>query len=375
MPVALGIDLGNAKVKFCSVAYYHDNKPSIKWKSYSLPSTVDKRYNFRTGLQQRLDEFLRNELQQDINNIDIFVLCSSNAYSFTTFSQGTYYNAQIATDIFPSDKIFMIADNGDLFHPADVLNMTGMAPYKFALTNAFGSAYLGSHLIKNGLSMDIGTTTTDIIPIKNNQIDPDGLKDSVPYVQHRYYSRKINWYGLTVTPLYSIVSEVVLNKKRYGIVTRSYNTDIVFSVLFEQYKNIIGSHAYRDHYPSIQEARLKLAQFIGLDDYLLTPGDIDKIAVYVYKKLIKKISGCIKYVLRNEFHNQKTDELEVTVFALGQDLLAKPALIDAGINENKIRNLTIGQEIDLYSASSAYALAVKGIESIEGKKVLNDLIY
>lgn len=374
MSLTLGIDLGNGKVKFCSIKY-SDNTPVIKWNTYSLPFTENRREDFEIGLKKRLNEFLTNEVSADIEDIDLSIFCSSNSFSFFTFSEGISYNAQLLSDIFSKDKIFMISDNGQLFHAKDVLCLTGFDLYKFPLTNFHGSAYLGSILVKNGLSIDIGTTTTDIIPIKNHEIDPDGFKDCIPYIQHRYCSKKISWYGLTITPLYRFISTVPVNKRNYEIVSRDYYTDIIFAILFPQYKKIIEKHAYVDYYPSSNQARSKLAQFAGLDDYLLTPKQIDKIALYVYKKLIKKVSFCIKYVFEKEFKEQRKDKLEIALFALGQELLAKPAIIGAGFNKNNIKTLQIGKKIDLYTASSAYALAVKACVELNGKKVLKDLVY
>lgn len=359
MLVTLGIDIGNSKVKFCALKLKNKELTAI-WESYSLPYTHNRRLDFEIGFYQRLEDFLNKKLLMKKTDIDLAICCSSNSYSFTTFDLGVLHTAQILKDNF-SNNIKIISANGELYSPDEVLSMYGINLYRFALTNFYGSAYLGSKLIKNGISIDIGTTTTDIIPIKDGEIDPDNLKYPDNYIEHRYSSKKINWYGMTITPLCFLTDSIPLNGKKYSIVPRDYYTDLVISVLELMDIKLIQRHAYFDYFPNNNTSASKIAQFIGLDDKLLSYKDIKKIAQYLYKRLIDKIVSSIRYVIKTEFKDYKLNEIEIASFALGQDVLTKPAIIKAGLNENNIKTLQ-DKRNNLWTVTSAYALALKAFE-------------
>ena len=62
-------------------------------------------------------------------------------------------------------------------------------------------------------------------------------------------------------------------------------------------------------------------------------------------------------------------ELEIASFALGEALLLKPALTRAGFDPGRIRTLQLGREQALWSASSAFAMALLALEDRLGERI------
>lgn len=367
----LGIDVGNAKVKFCWVNYPGNwDQADITWKSHPLPFSDDRQADFSDGLPlQTLIFALAHEIElADLSGV---VICSSHSLSYPTFDQSVRHLAAIARATFPDTvPVWLVRADGQLTRAEAIPALADADLYTYTLTNFYGSACLGQRLIHNGLSIDIGTTTTDVIPIINGELDPVGLANPADYLRFRYQHHRINWLGLTITPLAMLTDHVPVGAQTFQIVPRDYRTDLLFALMDEADPELMREHAYDRVFPARDYAAQRLAQFVGLDAQLLRPGELAQIRDYLYGQLCHKVSHAITAVAAESFPDTPLGELEVAVFALGEQVLARPALLQAGFAPAQMRTLQLRRDQQLWSASSAFAMALRALEEGRGETLL-----
>lgn len=363
----LGLDVGNAKLKLCLIDSPGNlDQALVVWDSLAIPFTANRPQDFEQGLPLNLALFSHlNDVL--LESLDAIVVCSSQAYSYPVFHLGVTHLAQVLQDMIPDVPIYFVRADGQMTLSSELLQFPPEELYGYVLTNFFGSAYLGSKMIKNGLALDIGTTTTDIIPIVDGQIDPVGLAQPHQYLAFRSEHYRLNWLGLTVIPLVSLAERVCLGSRSYQMVGRDYRTELVFAVLGQVHPDLMSRHAYGHLFPEPEDAARRLAQLTGLDAFLHTPEEVIEIAQFFYDRLVTRVSEAIQKVTEQTFGG--SESLDVAVFALGEQALAQPALLKAGFKIEQLRFLQYRRNDDLWSASSVFAMALKGLEHLVGHAV------
>ncbi len=368
--LVLGLDLGNAKLKLCLIRFQGDLESSeIVWASQPLPLSSDRRDDFESGIPLALMSFcLKNSLK--LSEIEGVAVCSSHSYSYDRFYESVDHLVAILGKVFKQCPVFLVSALGTLTPLADIPALAPAEKYRYVLTNFVGSATLATRQIQNGLSIDIGTTTLDIIPIVNGQIDPVGLQDPDGYLRFRYSHNRIHWLGLTIVPLHSLCERVDLSTGSFQIVPRHYRTDLIFALLAESAESdpaLFEEHAYGQAFPSPERARNQLCQLIGLDPFWVSEAEIVELRDLLYGRLRDKAAAAIQAVTRDCFGGVKP-ELEVAVYALGESLLARPALLQAGFEACQLRGLALKREQGLWSASSVFAMALLALEKLTGQR-------
>jgi hypothetical protein len=186
-------------------------------------------------------------------------------------------------------------------------------------------------------------------------------------VRFRYQHHRLGWYGLTNTPLPMIAQEVVTSTGTYQVVTRGHRSDLLFVLHDDVDQRLLRDHAYVSP-PNREQALAELAELVGLDRRLLEEPEILAVRDFLYERLVDRVAGLVKAVVQETF-DRPPAELDVAEFALGGRALARPALIRAGFDARRIRTLSFGQSQGLWSASSAFGMALLGLEYTLGRRV------
>lgn len=362
----LGLDVGNGKVKCCWIDWQGDWVNSrIIWDSLPLPVSADRRHDFEFSLPFLLLDFCEAH-EIVFKNIEQIVVCCSHSFSYQPYSESIRHLAVVLGNLFKAGNASLVRVDGVLTPMAEIADLSTPETYAYTFTNYYGSALLGSRLIKDGLSLDLGTTTLDVIPIQNGQIDPEGLTSPEHYLRYRYSQGRIHWLGLTIIPLASLASHVPVGENVFQIVPRAYNSDLLFGYNSED-TPLMQRHAYGQSFPDPVLSRQRLAQFIGLDDQLASEAEIREVRDFLYERLLDRVAAEISAVAHKSF-NRPLHELDIASFALGESLVLRPALERAGFDPKRIKTLELGREQQLWSASSAFAMALLAVESLTGQQ-------
>lgn len=363
----LGLDIGNAKVKALYLEVQQGQIRRCVWDSLPLPVSEDRAMDFQVYLPLELLQFFHAQ-GLDKTELDQVVVCCSHSFAFDPYSDSIRHLQGLLQDYFEAIPVALVRADGQLTPLEELTGCSDAALYAYVFTNFYGSAWLASQQIEQGISLDMGTTTLDIIPIHGGQIDPRGLAAPArarDYLRFRYHQDRIHWLGMTVTPLEKLTARVALNGESYQVVPRGYRSENLFALPSPTQTvkaELLTRHAYGKHLPNIAQAQRALAESIGLDRSLLTPTEILQVRQAYIDALIDQVSEAIERVVSSEFKTQPREALQVAAFALGAEDILKPALERCGFRPQQWIDLKYGQEDALWSATSVFAMALLALK-------------
>ncbi len=200
-------------------------------------------------------------------------------------------------------------------------------PLKVAGANWAATGWMVAQQIRNCVVVDVGSTSTSIIPIISSKVAAAGKTDL-----EKLMNGELVYTGSLRTNVAATVHSVSLR----GSVAR------VSSELFAQLGDvhlILGNLKAEDYTSETadgrgktrEEALARLARVVCADTETLTEQEIIQIAKYVYKSQVKQISEGLRQVYARLGKDAK-DTVPVVVTGLGKDFLARKAAQKADIN-------------------------------------------
>ncbi len=132
---------------------------------------------------------------------------------FRTKRDGVAFVLDAMTRAFPSASLHVFTADGRFLSPADALN----EPLAVAASNWAATASIVALDHPNALLIDIGTTTTDIIPIVHARLAALGTTDPA-----RLASGELVYAGALRTPVEAIVQHVPLGASLAGVSAESF---------------------------------------------------------------------------------------------------------------------------------------------------------
>ena len=227
-----------------------------------------------------------------------------------------------------------------------------------ASANWVATALFMGKRIPKCILVDIGSTTTDIIPITNGVPDTKGKTDT-----DRFLNGELFYTGALRATIPSIVHKVPLRGK-------------LCPTSFEKFALAADVHLLLDHIAQAEytcetadgrgktkpEALARLARIVCADTNLLSEQEIHSMATYIYERQLDQIRESMIQVL--ETHEGYDLTTPVVVTGLGAEFLAKKVA-----EQMKFRKLiNLEQELGHQGAlaAPAAAIAILLAEELEG---------
>ena len=167
-------------------------------------------------------------------------------------------------------------------------------PLRVAAANWMASATLAARTFRDALFVDVGSTTTDIIPLAGGRVAARGRSDPA-----RLRSGELVYSGALRTPVSAIVRFVPLRGRRCRVAA-------------EQFAVAADAHVWLGHIEerdytcetpdgrgrSREEAAARLARMVCADLEMLRPDDITVIAGTVARAQVRQIASGMRQVMR-----------------------------------------------------------------------------
>lgn len=223
---------------------------------------------------------------------------------FRTKREGVLFVLQSVRDAFPEYPCSVLSLSGE-FVPAQAAQRT---PLDFAASNWVATALYLSRQFPHCIMVDVGSTTTDIIPILAGKVSSRGKTDL-----ERLIAGELVYTGLLRTHLASIVHAVPVGGQ-FCPVSSEY-----FAISGDVH--LILGHIQPQDYDcptpdgrpaSLESARARLARLVCADSEMLAQEAIDRIADYIYQQQLAQIGRALSQVL-----SQLPGSRQVPVVALG----------------------------------------------------------
>lgn len=348
----LGLDIGGANTKAAFLktqdATMQELRTSMKyfpiWKSG------------KDQLPKILEKLKKVVVDSALDGVGVTITAElSDAY--WTKKEGIDHVLDSITEVFGDVPTFVLDVEANLLPVKDARR----EPLKVASANWAATGWMISQLIKNCVVVDVGSTTTSIIPVINGKIVAEGRTDL-----EKLQNGELVYSGVLRTNVAAIVDGIPVR----GRVAR------VSSELFAQSGDVhlilgnIGEEEYTAETcdgrgKTRREAMARLARVVCADTDMLTEQEIVDMTKFVYHKQVEQISRGIKQV--HERIKPYLQEKIVVVTGLGRNFLARKAAENAGFKDIIDLKEHLGAETAVVSPSVGVALMLAS--RLEGKTV------
>lgn len=282
MPGILGWDIGGANIKAAWLPYASAGPGAIHTASspFEIWRGIDR-------LQNVLLE-LAAGVAPEAPQAMALTMTAELADVFSTKRAGVLFVLQSVADAFPDCPCFVLSLSGEFVPTAQAQ----LAPLEFAASNWVATARYLSRQFPDCLMVDVGSTTTDIIPILAGQVQSQGKTDL-----DRLIAGELVYTGLLRTHLASIVHTVPVRGQICSVSSEYFaiSGDV----------HLILGHIQPADYdcptpdsrpPSQATARARLARLVCADTEMLSPDAIDAMASYIYQQQLEQIENALSQV-------------------------------------------------------------------------------
>jgi probable H4MPT-linked C1 transfer pathway protein len=207
-------------------------------------------------------------------------------------------------------------------------------PLKAAAANWIATAQIATLISDNCIFIDTGSTTTDIIPIKNGKECAIGKSDF-----DRSATGELVYTGTLRTNLASFLDKVELNGKSYRVASELFaQTADVYTVL-----DLISEEDYVcDTFDGESKSKIdcakRIARVVCADLEMLSMDDIVEMSEFIHQKQVEQIAEGLRQV----HETQNLDLIVVT--GLGKDILDRPAAELLGLEVKSMGDILTDDE-------------------------------
>lgn len=283
MVTIIGWDIGGANIKAAWLAYEHGIAREVR--AASLPFEIWRH-------KDRLPEVLKEAFAQvttEVPQAMALTMTAELADVFSTKREGVLFVMDRMLTAFPDCASSALSLSGDFYPLVEAMKQ----PLDFAASNWLAT---GMHLGRqhpDSLLVDVGSTTTDIIPVLGGKLAAKGYTDL-----DRLKTGELVYTGALRTHLAAIVHQVPVSGQLCPVSSEYFaiSGDV----------HLILGHITPDEYncptpdgrpPSIESARRRLARLVCADMDMLTVAEIGEMAGYIYEQQLEQIRRALQQVL------------------------------------------------------------------------------
>lgn len=347
----LGLDVGGANTKATFLKTQNSTAKELRTALEYLPM-------WKTGRIQlpRVLEKLKKKLADSaaLDGVGVTVTAElSDVYA--TKKEGVNHVLDCVCQVFCGVPVFVLDVKANLVS----VEQARKNPLEVASANWAATGWLVKHAIKNCVVVDVGSTTTSIIPVVNGKLAAEGKTDL-----EKLQNGELVYSGSLRTNIVAVVDRIPVK----GTVAR------VSSELFSQTGDVhllLGNITENDYTAETcdcrgktrKEAAARLARVVCADTDMLTEQEVMDVARFVYRKQVEHIADGLKQVKQRV--KLKADT--AVVAGLGRSFLARKAAEQAEFKEIIDMSELLGADAAVVSPSASVAFMVA--ERLEGKTV------
>jgi probable H4MPT-linked C1 transfer pathway protein len=279
----LGWDIGGANIKAAWLPYASGEAGAVR--TAFRPFEIWRR-------PERLQAILREmatEVAPESPQAIALTMTAELADIFSTKREGVLFVLQSVKEAFPNYPSYVLSLSGE-FVPIEEAQL---APLDFAASNWIATACYLSRQFPHCLMVDVGSTTTDIIPILGGKVSSRGKTDL-----DRLVAGELVYTGLLRTHLASIVHAVPIGGQFCPVSSEYFSISGDVHLILGHIQPADYDCPTPDGRPaSLETARARLARLVCADTDMLAQEAIDRMAEFIYQQQIAQISRALSQVL------------------------------------------------------------------------------
>jgi probable H4MPT-linked C1 transfer pathway protein len=279
----------------------------------------------------------------------------SDAYQ--TKKEGIDHVLDSVTEVFGEASTFVLDVEADLLPVKDAREK----PLKVASANWAATGWMISQLIKNCIVVDVGSTTTSIIPVLEGKIAAEGKTDL-----QKLQNGELVYSGSLRTNVAAIVDSIPVRGRDTRVSSELFSQSGDVNLILDN----IGKEEYTaetcdGRRKTRREAMARLARVVCADTDMLTEQEIVDMAKFVHIRQVEQIAGGLNQVY--ERVKPRLQKGTVVVTGLGRNFLARKAAENSGFENIINMEDFLGSDAAVVAPSVGVALMLA--TRLEGKTV------
>ena len=315
--IIIGLDVGGANLKACRLEINESQISSdIKCKSVFFPIWQHERRN----LWQTIVDTVHEVSKGVVPDLVSLVMTAELSDTFQTKREGVLTIARSIVEYLGEIPIVFPSVYLDLLD----LQQVEENPHAIAASNWPPLAWAVGQSYPDCLLIDVGSTTTDVIPINDGLPQTSGLDD-----MNRLIHGELVYTGALRTDLSAILKRVNTKLGICRVSSEYFSTSAdVHLVLGNIHEDKYTSDTADGRGKSREECLARIARLICGDIELIPKDEIMNIAEQVWIQQIDEISEAILQVCKAK--GLSPEDEQYVVSGLGSDFLARPAIEKSG---------------------------------------------
>ncbi len=282
--VIIGWDIGgvNTKVAFLGLRKEKIEEAAIFSKYFEI-------WRDKQGLTPLLRQMALSQIQRGNSSAMAVTMTAELSDIFRTKREGVAFILNSLEEAFPGIPLYVFTVDGSFVSPREAKE----DPLRVAAANWMATALLLAHRYRSGLLIDVGTTTTDIIPLLEGEVLARGKNDL-----ERLIAGELVYSGVLRTPVSALVSKVPVGGRMCRVSSEYFaicgDIYIILGLISES-DYVCPAPDGRGKDP--RSARERLARVVCADVEMLSPEAVDQMATYIAERQVQQIAEAISQVL------------------------------------------------------------------------------
>jgi probable H4MPT-linked C1 transfer pathway protein len=349
----LGLDIGGANTK---AAFLKTQNGTVK----ELSTSVEYFPIWKEG-KTRLPQVLENLKKRLVDSTTLngvgVTMTAELSDTYCSKREGVNHILDCVIQVLNDVPMFVLDVEAELLSVGNARR----APLKVASANWAATGWMVSRVIKNCLVVDVGSTTTSIIPVIDGKIVADGRTD-----MEKLQNGELIYSGSLRTNVAAITDSVPLRGETVRLSSELFaQSGDVHLLLDNINEEEYTTEATDGRGKTKKEAMARLARVVCADIEMLTEQDIMNMAQFIYERQLEQIVGGLIQVYERIQPLLVQEKIRVVVTGFGRKFLAGIASEKAGFTEVVDMSEMLGAEASVVSPSVGVALMVAG--NLEGK--------
>jgi len=348
----LGYDIGGANTKAVLAAVKNGKllNAEVAVEYFPIWKQPEKLTEILLTLKQRLGE-------NKLDGVGVTMTAElSDAYQ--TKREGVNHILCCVKKAFPDVPIYILNTDAQL----ESLDVAYQEPLGSAAANWAATGWLVAQHLKNCVVVDVGSTSTSIIPVVYGEVVARGKTDL-----DKLICGELVYTGCLRTNVAAIVQSIPIRNGVAGLAAE-------FFALSSDVHLVLGNITTKDYTSetadgrgkSISEALVRLARVVCADTEMLTRQEIINIAQFIYDKQIRQVAEGLTKVY-SYTKSLSSGEIPVVVTGLGKNFIARKAAETLGVDAIVDLGTILPEKAVL--ATPAFGVALMTANKLEGETV------
>ncbi len=368
MVAVIGWDIGGANIKATFLRKENgrvkDTRTTVEY--FPMWRDFEKLGNMLSLLYERVGG------NNDVDGVGLTMTAElSDAYR--TKREGVAHVLKCAEEVFAGLPVYVLDVNGTLRS----VEAARSDPLEIAAANWVATGWLVAHLIRTCVVVDVGSTSTSIIPIINGRVSAVGKTDL-----EKLMAGELVYTGCLRTNVAAIVRSVLLRNSKIRVSSELFaQSGDVHLILGNICEGDYSTETADGRGKTREEALARLARVVCADTEILYEKEIEEMAKYVHERQVEQVVDGLREVY-SRVKSLTDSTVPVVVTGLGRTFLAEIAARKIGADEVvELEKLCLGDAFvyrmpqnplacdSVVMASPAFGVALMIADKLEGRLV------